>query len=113
MEPKPELEATYAHIKSESNRQGTMSEADITNEAAALAVARMGSQRHKRDSNRASFASSQSSHETTLETPSIQLTPRLWPPQSENEPICTIINAREKEKEKDVETYHPVTFGNE
>ncbi|CAL8077778.1 unnamed protein product [Prunus armeniaca] len=40
MEPKPELEATYAHIKRESNRQGTMSEASVTSDATALAAAR-------------------------------------------------------------------------
>ncbi|KAI5324577.1 hypothetical protein L3X38_033650 [Prunus dulcis] len=38
MEPKPELEAAYAHIKRESNRQGTMSE--VASEATALATAR-------------------------------------------------------------------------
>ena len=41
MEPKPELEAAYAHIKRESNRQGTMSEAGATNAATALAAARV------------------------------------------------------------------------
>ncbi|KAI5346394.1 hypothetical protein L3X38_014273 [Prunus dulcis] len=40
MEPKPELEAAYAHIKRESNRQGTMSEVGVTSEATALATAR-------------------------------------------------------------------------
>ena len=114
MEPKPELEAVYAHIKRESNRQGTMSEAGATNTATALAAARVKQsrlhsynvdparnrppmkytkygldnhmikgcyeiigypegwvhKRRKRDSNRASFASAQSSQETTLETPS-------------------------------------------
>jgi hypothetical protein len=40
MEPKLELEAAYAHIKRESNRQGTMSEAGVTSEATAFAAAR-------------------------------------------------------------------------
>ncbi|KAI5328014.1 hypothetical protein L3X38_027410 [Prunus dulcis] len=40
MEPKPELEAAYAHIKKESNRLGTMSEVGVTSEATALATAR-------------------------------------------------------------------------
>ncbi|KAG6735710.1 hypothetical protein POTOM_061640 [Populus tomentosa] len=41
MEPKPELEVAYAHIKRESNRQGTMYEAGATNAATALAAARV------------------------------------------------------------------------
>jgi hypothetical protein len=40
MKPKPELEAAYAHMKRESNRQGTMSEAGATNEATTLAAVR-------------------------------------------------------------------------
>ncbi|XP_061963258.1 uncharacterized protein LOC133687924 [Populus nigra] len=112
MEPKPELEAAYAHIKRESNRQGTMSEVGATNAATALAAVRVKQSRlhsynvdparnrppmkctkcgldnhtikgcyeiigypkgwvhkgRKRDSNRASFASAQSSQETTSET---------------------------------------------
>ncbi|CAL2249946.1 unnamed protein product [Prunus armeniaca] len=40
IELKPELEVAYAHIKRESNRQGTMSEAGATSEATALATAR-------------------------------------------------------------------------
>ncbi|CAL9011823.1 unnamed protein product [Prunus brigantina] len=114
MEPKPELEAAYAHIKRESNRQGTMSEAGVTSDATALATARSkqsrpnnysvdptrnrppmkctkcGLDKHtikgcyeiigypegwvhkgrKKDSSRASFASAQSSEETTSEPPS-------------------------------------------
>ncbi|KAI9185155.1 hypothetical protein LWI28_004796 [Acer negundo] len=40
MKPKLELEAAYAHIKRESNRQGTMSEVGVTTEVAALIAAR-------------------------------------------------------------------------
>ncbi|KAI5333626.1 hypothetical protein L3X38_023758 [Prunus dulcis] len=40
MEPKPKLEAAYAHIKRESNRQRTMSEVGVTSEATALATVR-------------------------------------------------------------------------
>lgn len=40
MEPKPELEAAYAHIKRESNRRGTMSEAGVSSDATALVAAR-------------------------------------------------------------------------
>ncbi|KAB5573978.1 hypothetical protein DKX38_001172 [Salix brachista] len=40
MEPQLELEAAYALIKRESNRQGTMSEAGVTSEATALAAAK-------------------------------------------------------------------------
>lgn len=114
MEPKPELEAAYAHIKRESNRQGTMSEAGVSSDATALVAARFkqsrlptqnsGSTRNrppmkctkcgldnhtikgcyeiigypegwvhkgrKRDSSRASFASTESSQETGSEPPS-------------------------------------------
>ncbi|CAL2255836.1 unnamed protein product [Prunus armeniaca] len=40
MEPKPELEVACAHIKRESNRQGTMSEAGVTSKATALPTVR-------------------------------------------------------------------------
>ncbi|RWR77469.1 retrovirus-related Pol polyprotein from transposon TNT 1-94 [Cinnamomum micranthum f. kanehirae] len=114
MEPKPELEAAYAHIKRESNRQGTMSEASVSSDATVLVAARFKQSRlptqntdstrnrppmkctkcgldnhtikgcyeiigypegwvhkgRKRDSRRASFASSESSQETISESPS-------------------------------------------
>jgi len=40
MEPKPELEAGYAHIKKKSNWQGTMFEARVTSKATTLATTR-------------------------------------------------------------------------
>ncbi|KAJ8636676.1 hypothetical protein MRB53_010943 [Persea americana] len=40
MEPKPELEAAYAHIKRENNRQGTMYETSVSPDATTLVAAR-------------------------------------------------------------------------